>query len=63
MLDQVLQVVIGHRRRPSLESARNFLREKHPDNSPILVFLEGFNIKVCFGCKKQFDSEDEGPST
>ena len=42
-------------------SARNFLREKHPDSSPILVFLQGFNIKVCFGCKKQFEVKMRTP--
>ena len=42
-------------------SARKFLRENHPDNSPILVFLQGFNIKVCFGCKKKFEPKMRNP--
>ena len=42
-------------------SARKFLRENHPDNSPIFVFLQGFNIKVCFGCKKKFEPKMRNP--
>ena len=61
MLDQVLQVDNRSQKKATFGSARNFLREKHPDNSPILVFLQVFNIKVCFGCKKQCEVKMRTP--
>ena len=37
------------------------LTTEENENPPLLCFLEGFNIKMCYGCKKKFDMKLRDP--